>query len=87
MLTTGALAYCAAWPGTNDKKNPYFSLPLHLKLKDEFERECAILELRDDDQAQQSWVALPFHRWTVMDLGFGDTHTLRATDASVVSFY
>lgn len=87
VLEVGALARCAAWPGTADRKNPYFNLPLHLKLLDEFDHQCATLELRDDDQAQQSWIALPYHRWTVADLGFGDTHTLRSTDASVGAYY
>jgi hypothetical protein len=87
VLEVGALAYCAAWPGTADKKNPYFNLMLHKQLQDEFDKQCAKLELRDDDQAQQTWVALPYHRWTVADLGFGDTHTLRSTDASIGAYY
>ncbi len=87
VLESGALAWCAAWPGTVERKNPYFNLPLAMKLREAFEKECATLELRDDDQYQQSWVALPYHRWTVMDLGFGDTHTLRQTDATVASYY
>lgn len=87
VLGLGARAECAAWPGTVERKNPYFSLALHAKLKDEFDAECAKLELRDDDQAQQSWVGLPWHRWGVDDLGFGDTHTLRATDAGIGSYW
>ena len=82
VLSTGALAYCAAWPGTTDKKNPYFNLALHAKLKDEFEQECARLELRDDDQAQETWTTLPYHRWATWDLTF-DTRYLRSTDASI----
>lgn len=87
VLEVGALARCAAWPGTTERKNPYFNLALHTQLLDEFDKQCAKLELRDDDQAQQSWVALPYHRWTVADLGFGDTHTLRSTDASIGAYY
>jgi hypothetical protein len=82
VLEVGALARCAAWPGTNERKNPYFNLPLHLKLMDEFDKQCATLELRDDDQAQESWTTLPYHRWATWDLTF-DTRYLRSTDASV----
>jgi hypothetical protein len=82
VLEVGALAYCAAWPGTAERKNPYFNLPLHLKLLDEFDKQCASLELRDDDQAQESWTTLPYHRWATWDLTF-DTRYLRSTDASI----
>lgn len=82
VLSTGALAYCAAWPGTADKKNPYFNVALYLKLKEAFDIECAKLELRDDDQAQESWTTLPYHRWATWDLTF-DTRYLRSTDASI----
>jgi hypothetical protein len=82
VLEVGALARCAAWPGTQERKNPYFNLPLHLKLMDEFDKQCASLELRDDDQAQESWTTLPYHRWATWDLTF-DTRYLRSTDASI----
>ena len=82
VLEVGALARCAAWPGTKERPNPYFSLPLHLKLMDEFDKQCATLELRDDDQAQESWTTLPYHRWATWDLTF-DTRYLRSTDASI----
>lgn len=86
VLEMGALAYCAAWPGTVERKNPYFNLQLAMGLKDAFDRECAKIELRDDDQYQQTWAAQPFNRWAVWDLGFGDTHTLRSTDATVGAY-
>lgn len=82
VLSSGALAYGAAWPGTSDKKNPYFNVALHKLLRDEFELECARLELRDDDTAQESWTTLPYHRWSTWDLTF-DTRYLRSTDASI----
>ncbi len=82
VLEIGALARCAAWPGTAERKNPYFNLALHLKLMDQFDKQCATLELRDDDQAQESWTTLPYHRWATWDLTF-DTRYLRSTDASV----
>ena len=82
VLEVGALARCAAWPGTAEHKNPYFNLALHLKLLDEFDKQCATLELRDDDQAQESWSSLPYHRLSMWDLA-GDTRYLRSTDASL----
>jgi hypothetical protein len=85
ILETGALAQCAMWPGTAEQKNPYFNIKLAKTLKDDFERECARLELRDDDQAQQTWVAQPYHRWQMWDL-FGDTDYLRSTDATLADY-
>jgi hypothetical protein len=86
VLEKGALALASKWPGTTDRKNPYFNLGLAKLLTDEFDHECALLELRDDDQAQQSWVALPYHRWPAWGL-YGDTTTLRASDATVADYY
>lgn len=86
ILETGALARCARWPGTQDAKNPYFNLQLAKQLQDDFDQDCAKLELRDDDQAQQTWVALPYHQWPSWGL-YGDTTTLRATDATVADYF
>ena len=84
-LTTGALAYCAAWPGTATSKNPYFNIALHAKLLEEFDRDCARLELRDDDQSQQTWVDPRTIRRGV-DLA-ADTALLRASDASISDYF
>jgi hypothetical protein len=86
VLETGALARCARWPGTAEVKNPYFNLALAKQLSDDFDRECATLELRDDDQAQQSWVALPYHQWPAWGLS-GSTQALRASDATVADYF
>lgn len=86
ILETGALAQCAKWPGTAEAKNPYFNLALAKQLSDDFDRECATLELRDDDQAQQSWVALPYHQWPAWGLS-GSTEQLRASDATVADYF
>ncbi len=82
ILEAGALARCARWPGTAEAKNPYFNIQLAKELADQFDKECATLELRDDDQAQQSWVALPYHQWPAWGLS-GSTEVLRASDATV----
>jgi len=86
ILQTGALARCAQWPGTPEVKNPYFNPQLAKQLADQFDHECAKLELRDDDQAQQSWVALPYHQWPCWGL-FGDTTQLRGSDATLADYY
>lgn len=86
VLEAGALARCALWPGTADYKNPYFSQATYKLLADEFDRECAKLELRDDDQAQQSWSTLPYHRWAAYGLP-EDTESLRASDATTADYY
>lgn len=86
ILELGALARCARWPGTPEAKNPYFSAPLAKDLQDQFERACAKLELRDDDQAQQTWVALPYHQWPCWGL-YGDTAQLRASDATLADYF
>ncbi len=82
VLHSGALMECARWPGTPQEKNPYFSMATYREFRDDFEKACAHLELRDDDQSQQTWQALPYHRWPVWDLR-ADTHLLRATDATL----
>jgi len=82
ILETGALMRCARWPGTAAQKNPYFNLGTYKALADEFDRECAKLELRDDDTNQDTWTTMPYHRWATWDLTF-DTRYLRSTDASV----
>lgn len=85
ILETGALMFCARWPGTSARKNPYFSMATYRELKDDFEKDCAHLELRDDDQSLQSWTVLPYHRWTTWDLA-GGTDTLRSSDATVFDY-
>lgn len=86
IIQTGALAACAMWPGTAEQKNPYFNLQTARMLKDDFDRECAKLELRDDDQDQQTWVAQPYHHWAMWDL-YGDTASLRSSAATTSDYY
>lgn len=87
ILRLGALAQCALWPGTPEHANPYFNLGTHNRLQDQFEDACAILELRDDDQAQQTWQTLPYHGWPVWELNWGDTAYLRSHDATISDYY
>lgn len=85
VLQHGALMKCAKWPGSALEKNPYFSLALYKEFKRDFEEALAKLELRDDDQLQQSWSTLPYHRWGLWDLTF-DTAFLRSHDATLADY-
>lgn len=85
VLETGALMHCALWPGTADRKNPYFSVATYTALQTEFLRLAHQLELRDDDVAQQSFVRLPYHGWAPYNPY--DDHGLRTTDAVVTADY
>jgi hypothetical protein len=49
LILKGALAEAAEWPGTEDRRNPYFNLGLAQRLRDEFEKRIAQLELRDEE--------------------------------------
>jgi hypothetical protein len=49
LLLQGALVEAAEWPGTEDRKNPYFNLNLAQRKREQFERRTAELELRDEE--------------------------------------
>lgn len=86
VLITGALAECAAWPGTRDKPNPYFNLNTHRLKKADFLALAQQVALRDDDQAPMDLPQLPWHQWAAWGLAF-DTSHLRASDATVGDYY
>lgn len=81
VLELGALARLAQWPGTKEAPNPYFSLQLAKFHADQYAAAALQLDLRDDDQAQQSWDTQP---WQRAGLGWAyPTHLLQATDATL----
>lgn len=49
VLVEGALARCSLWPGTQDKRNPYFNLHLADKLEARFRARLQNLENKDED--------------------------------------
>lgn len=55
VLRQGALSLAAEWPGTEDRKNPYFNLSLSKRLRDDFEFELARLEITDEDIYPTWW--------------------------------
>jgi hypothetical protein len=85
VLEVGALARAAAWPGTTELANPYFNLALARNLRDEFERLAQQLDIRDDDQAQQSWTTDLDHRRP--HLGRDLSSRLRGTDAALSDYF
>lgn len=83
LLITGALMECAKWPGTGSHPNAYFNLSTYQLLKKEFEEERRKLALRDDDQFAQDWGTAP----SPTSGPWGDTHYLRASDATLADYY
>jgi hypothetical protein len=49
LLLTGALARAALWPGTETRRNPYFSLPLARQLSEDFARGLDEAMLEDEN--------------------------------------
>ncbi len=49
LLVTLALAEAAEWPGSEDKRNPYFNLQLARAKRDMAEREASRLEVIDEE--------------------------------------
>lgn len=86
VLEHGALQRCAQWPGTKEGPNPYFSLPLATFHGNQFEAGALQLDLRDDDQAQQSWDTMPWQRWSAWAWAY-DTRLLQATDATIGDYF
>ncbi len=49
VILTGALAEAARWPGLAGSPNPYFNLALSGQLRAQFEKDMAMLEVRDEE--------------------------------------
>lgn len=85
ILETGALARAARWPGTSEVKNPYFNIALAAQLDLKFAALANQLDLRDDDQLQQSWTTIPWQRWQIWAWAY-DTRLLQATDSDLGAY-
>lgn len=77
ILRQGALSLASEWPGTEDRKNPYFNLTLAKRLRDDFELELAKLEVTDEDiyptwWQQVNWVDTDL--WSPIDARFLQSH-------------
>ena len=85
-LVDGALAQAAKWPGTAERRNPYFNLALANKLQSDFESSCKSLDLMDDDQYLQDLLQIDLARFGLASIS-ASTNLLRASDASVGDYY
>ncbi len=85
-LQTGALAEAAKWPGTADRKNPYFNLALARTLAADFELAKQNLQVQDDDQYLQSLSQVDLSSLGLSALA-GDTTLLRASDATISDYF
>lgn len=86
VITDGALAQAALWPGTADKPNPYFNAVLAREKKAAFLNGVQKLSLRDDDQYPDDLAKIHWERWPLADLAYND-ESLRAMDATIADLF
>lgn len=86
VIETGALAKCARYPGTAERKNPYFDLALADKLEKKWQEGLQELSVRDEDNSPAEEFERIDWRW-VQGLVPMDTHLLRSTDATVADYF
>lgn len=86
VLETGALAMCARYPGTPERKNPYFNTALAGALEKKFAEGLQELEVRDEDTSPMEEFNRIDWRW-VQGLVPMDTHLLRSTDATLSDYF
>lgn len=86
VLETGALAACARYPGTPERKNPYFNTQLALALEKKFQEALQQLEVRDEDTSPAEEFNRIDWRWVQGRVPM-DTHLLRSTDATVGDYF
>src|SRR5262245_53625389 len=82
VLTAGALAQAAQWPGTGDKPNPYFNATLAAAKHEEFRYGIQMLSLRDDEQYPDDL----WDSWALCDCGALSGGDPRASDVSAYSY-
>lgn len=85
-LQKGALAEAARWPGTADRKNPYFNLALATKLSDEFDQQVKSLDVMDDDVYLMDLQAVDLSKFGLAALS-ADTTLMRQSDATLADYY
>ena len=85
-LVEGALAWAARWPGTADKKNPYFNLALSKLHADKFDAERQTLKVMDDDQYLMMLEQIDLAKFGLAALA-ADTTLMRSSDATLADYY
>lgn len=86
VLETGALAKCAQYPGTAERKNPYFNLQLADALEKRFQLALQAMSVRDEDASPAEEYNRVDWRWVQGHVPM-DTHLLRSTDATLADYY
>lgn len=82
VLKDGILARCAAYPGTNTEKNPYFNLSLADRLNQQYAVGRKDLSIVDDDQGPSQVVDNIDWRW--VERGMSSDQAYQWSDASTV---
>jgi hypothetical protein len=85
-LVEGALSWAARWPGTTDKKNPYFNLQLAKLHADRFDAERQTLQVMDDDQYLMMLEQINLSKFGLAALA-ADTTLMRESDATLADYY
>lgn len=85
-LLEGALSWAARWPGTTDKKNPYFNLSLADKHQARFDWERQTLHIMDDDQYLMMQEQINLSKFGLAALA-ADTTLMRESDATLADYY
>lgn len=86
VLKQGALAEAAQWPGTEQRKNPYFNLALARELKAQFYTACKEVDVMDDDQYLLDLQQTDLAELALSSLA-ADTTLLRQSDATLADYY
>lgn len=77
LLIAGALAKCAAWPGLDGKKNPYYNLSLAVAKEKEYQHQLGMLQNRDQEIYPTDWEAYSWLNrvsWAPLDAKFLQDH-------------
>lgn len=85
-LIEGALSWASRWPGTTDKKNPYFNLALAKQHQDRFDAERQTLKVMDDDQYLMMMEQINLSKFGLAALA-ADTTLMRESDATLADYY
>jgi hypothetical protein len=85
-LIDGALARAARWPGTADRRNPYFNLQLSTMLEAKFETARQTLDVMDDDQYLLDLSQTDLSKFGLAALS-ADTTLMRQSDATLADYY
>lgn len=84
VIQEGALARVARWPGTEQRKNPYFNAGLADRHEAKFKEFIQTLDVQDDDQYLQNLLQVEFRHYGWLS---GGAESLRSSDATLSDYY